>query len=293
MITLTRTIAPTKQAVPFQLAENQQALVMPIGDVHFATRGWPEHKFRKHIQWGLDRGATFVGMGEMLDFTSYSQRQFTAQLRDGTLQELDDMIRTKAEVLADILKDTKGHWIGMLEGDHRWDLQDGTSIDQYLCELMGTAFLGTSALVRLHPKSAPKGHPEADTILYVQHGIGTSRTSGGHLNMVDKQVEAVNADIYLMGHSHSKASSANDRIELTPDGVLTHRTVLEARTGAWLRGYYQTQVLDNSEAVSESRGSYVEQKGYRPSALGGLCIGIGYKKITNSVFYRPTIHFSV
>ena len=111
--------------------------------------------------------------------------------------------------------------------------------------------------------------------------------------MLDKQVEGVHADVYLMGHSHSKTSSANDRIEVTPDNVVTHRTILEARTGAWLRGYYGNGVLDNSEAASESRGSYVEQKAYRPASLGGLCIGMGFKKINGSEYYRPTIHYSV
>lgn len=293
MITLTKSVSPTKQTVPFVLAENQQILLMPVGDVHFGTKGWPERKFRAHLQWGLDRGAHFIGMGEYLDFTSYSQREIMAPLRDSVRKQMDDMIKLRTEELAEIMKPTKGRWVGLLEGDHRWDFENATSIDQYLADKLETSFLGTSALVRLHPSKAPKDHPEADTIVLVHHGTGSSRTSGGHLNMLDKQVEGIHADVYLMGHSHSKATSANDRIEMTPDGVLTHRTVLEARTGAWLRGYYGSEPLDNSQSASESRGSYAEQAAYRPSALGGLCIGIGFKKIGGSAYYRPTIHYSV
>lgn len=274
------------------LAKNQIAILNPLGDVHFTPdETFPHERFKKHINWALERDMIFVGMGEYLDFTSFSQRKQLMPVRDNTRKMLDDLVRYHVEQLAEILLPTQGRWVGMLEGDHRWDFQDGTSADQLLCEYLNCDFLGTSALIRL--KARIKGHPEADTILFVHHGIGTSRTAGGHLNRVEDLLKWIEADIYLMGHSHAKVAAPIDCQYISPDGVHYHRTKIIGRTGAWLRGYMSHEPLDLNESVFKSRGSYVEQKAYTPAALGALVIGIGHEKIRDSYYYRPALHVSL
>ena len=277
----------------FQLAENQRALLMPIGDVHYGTPGWPAKKFVEHLKWGMDRGALFVGMGEFLDLASYSQQRVIANLRENVKKMLDEMVEDKAGELCDLMDFTRGHWLGLLEGDHRWDFEDATSVDQYIAGRLRTKFLGTSVLVRLQPYDRPADHPEADTILFLHHGIGSSRMAGGHLNRVEDLLKWVQADIYLMGHTHAKVAAPVDRQVVTPDGVHHHRTTILARTGGWLRGYYSHEPLALDEPAIMSRGSYVESKAYTPSAMGGLCIGIGYERVHDSEYYRPTIHVSL
>jgi hypothetical protein len=188
---------------------------------------------------------------------------------------------------------TGGRWIGLIEGDHRWDFADGTSADQYLCHLLGTDFLGSSALVTLKPSGLPKGHREGETKIFVHHGIGSSRSSGGHLHRVEDLLKWVDADLFLMGHSHAKVAAPIDWQTVSPDGIHYHKTKLLARTGSWMKGYQSSRPLDNSELVSKSRGSYIEQKAYTPSALGGLAIGIGFEKIPESRFYKPALHLSL
>ena len=100
-------------------------------------------------------------------------------------------------------------------------------------------------------------------------------------------------DIYLMGHSHAKVAAPIDWQTISPDGIHYHKTKLLARTGSWMKGYQSSKPLDNSALVSKSRGSYIEQKAYTPSALGGLCIGIGFEKIPDSKFYKPAVHLSL
>jgi hypothetical protein len=216
-----------------------------------------------------------------------------AQLRDSVREQLDEAVRLKAEKLYEILKPTQGRWLGMLEGDHRWDFTDATSVDQMLCGLLRCPFLGTSALLRLSPPSAPQNHPEADCIIYAHHGVGSARKLGGHLNSVEAFLEFIDADIYLAGHSHAKVQGAIDMQVLSPDGVHYHRTKFIARTGSWLRGYGSSLPQELDEPASVSRGSYVEQRAYSPSALGGLFIEIGYEQVRGSKFYRPTIHGSI
>lgn len=292
MIHKTFTLRTMKQKEPFMLVRNQQLLLIPIGDVHYGSKGFPEDKLKAHLSWCLDRGAWFVGMGEYLDVASASQRTIMGGLRDSVREQIDEMVREKADNLGYILDVTKGRWLGMLEGDHRWDFVDGTSVDQYLCKRLRCDFLGTSALIRIKSPNAPRNHPESDCNIYVHHGIGAARTEGGNLNRLGDLLKFIDADIYLMGHSHDKVAKSIDRQSIAPDGVHYHQTKVIGRTGAWLRGYYSTEPLDLDEPVIESRGSYVEQKAYAPSALGSLCIGIGYEQIHGSKYYRPTIHHS-
>jgi hypothetical protein len=291
MIHLTYRPHPYNPPIPWDLAKNQNMILMPIGDIHFGSKDFPVQHLKDNIAWALDHGCTFLGMGEYLDFTPSSQRQGMGVLRESTREIIDDLIMGQTTELFEILIKTRGHWIGLLEGDHRWDFVGGNSADQYLCGLLDCKFLGTSAMVRI--SAGVRGHPEADTILYVHHGIGSSRTAGGHLIQVENLLKTFDADIYLMGHSHAKVGTPIDRQSVTSDGIHYHRTKILARTGAWLKAYSGHEPLSLDEPSINSRGSYAEQKAYMPSALGGICIGIGYEQIHGSRFYTPALHLSL
>lgn len=280
----------------FIVAENQKILLMPVGDVQEGSRGWPEEKFVNHMKWGMERGATFLGMGEYIDFASTSQRAILTTLRDSTTEELDDMIRERLKRFADLISFTKGHWIGLLEGHHYWQFEDGTTSDQFLCEQWKTDsnkchFLGTSALVRINQHISK--HPEADCLVYCHHGMGGGRTLGGKLNRLEDLLKIIEADIYLMGHVHTKVSDPIDKQYISSDGIHHHRTKLLGRTGGFQRGYLSTSPRPLDKAAIKSRGTYIEKGTMVPTSLGGLAIGIGYEKIEGSAYYRPTIHHTV
>ena len=290
MITYRRKASPTKPKIAFDLAANQQLLLMPIGDVHYMTEGWPRQKIIDHLKWGMDRGALFLGMGEYMDFSSASQRVLMSLLRDKVKQQLNEMIREQAEMFFRDIEFSRGSWIGMLEGDHLHTFEDGTTADQYLCELLQCPFLGDAALIRL--TYGAKVPDTADCLVYAHHGFGSSRLAGGHLHRIEDAYKAIEADIYLMGHSHAKVSAPLDRQYVAGDGTHYHRTKVLARTGAWMKGYLTNPPFDVSEPAVHSRATYVEKSIYMPSAMGGLCFGIGYEAVTKTI-YRPTIHFSV
>jgi len=275
------------------LVEDQKALIMPIGDIHYGSRNWPEHKFKIHLEWGMDRGAYFFGMGDYLDAFSDSQRALIGPMRDSAKELMDDMMKERALKLIDLLQPTRGRWIGFLEGNHRYDFRDGKSADQLIARYMESKFLGTDAIVRFKFDGVPRGHHEADCVLFAHHGTGSAQTQGGTLNKVENMLKAFDADIYLMGHSHSKVAAPIDQQHITPDGVHTHRTKLFARTGSWLLAYSSTEPLSLDEPAVSSRGTYVEQKSLIPSALGSLAIGLSFEQIHQSKYFRPLIHISL
>jgi hypothetical protein len=111
--------------------------------------------------------------------------------------------------------------------------------------------------------------------------------------MVENLLEWVDADIYLMGHTHAKVAAPIDYQTITPDGVHTHRTRMLARTGSWFKGYSSTGPYEANEAARLSRGNYVEQKAYTPTALGSPVFGLGFERISGSKYYKPSLHCSI
>ena len=293
MIYNTIKLKPTKQKITFELIRDQKALLMPVGDIHWYSTGFPVEKLRTHFQWGMDRGATFFGMGDYLEWAPASQRKLIGPLRDSQKGIIDEFVKRMLDELLDVIGFTKGHWIGLIEGNHRHDFLDSTCDGQYLANALGCDFYGTSALMRLHPSGVRSYHHEADTIMFAHHGTGSAITVGGQLVRVERLMEWINADLYLMGHSHSKVNAPVDEQHISPDGVHYHRTKIVARTGGWFRGYLSSTPRPLNSSAMLSRGSYVEEKALMPSSMGGLCIAIGVEQIVGSKYYRPVLHYSV
>ncbi len=279
----------------YRLTPAQEMILMPVGDWHAYSEGWPEQRFRDHIQWGVDRGAWFLGMGEAVDFTSTSQRQIMRNLRDSQRRAIDEMHAEKVEKLGAMVAGSKGRWLGMLEGHHFWEYSDGTTTDQHLCRLLGCPFLGTSTLYNIRLVRPGEGNG-CTVAVYAHHGYGGGgRRIGTQLHRIEDALGYVEADIYLMAHLHSKANAPLDRLYRTPGGHLYHRTKIIARTGGFLRGYMGKPPQPLDRPASLSRGTYVEQHGLSPSALGGLVISIGYKRLTGEGYdiVVPDLHFSI
>lgn len=278
----------------FSLVRDQRILLMPIGDVHFGAAGFPTQRFADHIKWGIERGAYFLGMGDIMEFTSKSQRGVLRNLRDSQRELMDGQAAGAVEQLVSLLTKagSLGHWIGWLEGDHFYEFLDGTTSDQRLCGALGGTFLGTSTLLRLVLKAA-NGHHACDVYVYATHGL---RKGLAPLEQVMKFLPQ--PSIYLMAHDHSKISTAIDALMRTPSGYLYHSTKILARTGGWLRGYLETAASKPNRPAIASRGSYVERGAMVPSALGGLVFSIGLKRTHvrsngGEDFCQPDIHYSI
>lgn len=292
-------LTPTRKE--FKLTPSQQILIMPVGDVHAYSPHWPEKRFQDHIKWGMDQGAYFLGMGEYLDFTSASQRAILSGLRGSQKSMIDDMVKEQVEKLYRLIEFSKDRWLGLLEGDHYHQYQNGITVDQHLCQLLNCPFLGTSTLMNIQMYSPTNLTNGACVTIFAHHGAGGGRKQGSHLHRVEDLITMIEADIYLMGHSHSKANAPLDRLYRTRDGYLYHKTKLIARTGGFLRGYSGIAPRALTEASAVSRGSYVEEAAYAPSALGGIVISLGYKRIEYKTvagrrgrrLYVPDIHYSV
>lgn len=262
--------------IPARVGE--KILIMPIGDIQWSGRDSEVAMgmLKRHVQWGVDKGAYFIGMGDYIDFMSPSNRaRFqNAGLYDTTIKSVDDKARSLIEDLwLKVLKPSRGRWLGLLEGHHFHQYRDGTTTDQELAGLLDAPFLGSSAFVRLVLRMSKTR--QAPVTIWCHHGVGGGGMLGAPLNKLEKLLTSWEADIYLMGHHHKKVAGPIDRIEPAWGGgrrgeaSLVHRTKIIACTGSFLKGY-----AANDADGKVPRGGYVEQKMLNPVALGGILVTI-------------------
>jgi hypothetical protein len=217
-----------KQKIPLILSNNQYLFLMPIGDFHFGADDFPENRVKEHIEWGLERGALFLGMGDYLDFLAASQQRIASTFRASTKDLLDNAAHDQVDKFVQLLKPTKGRWIGFLKGNHSYVYQDGTSCDQEIAHKLGGDYYGTSIFSRITCKDVPKG---GDIIIFAHHGKSGGQLAGSHLNALERTLGWQQADITLMGHSHGKVADTPAELRITDDGAYYHRKRFIGRTG--------------------------------------------------------------
>ena len=245
---------------------NRPVVLYPFGDSHF---GAPLHATDAFDSWlatvKRDKGAWFLGMGDLVELTSTSERSMLGAmgLHDSTREMLDDMYGALVRNFAKKLDFMKGRVIGLLEGNHYFEHMDGTTSTQRLCQALGCPYLGVSAFVRLilnyHGCQTPVD-------IWAHHGRGAARLIGGSLNRVQQMGEAAQADIYLMGHDHKKSVGMTSKLVLSHDMRLCERKQVYCRTGSFLKGY------------EDGKSSYVADAAYAPSDLGTVRIEIAIKR---------------
>jgi len=287
-----RAIRPSKTTHTFHLCDAQVFLLMPIGDIQFGHPGCVPERLRRHIEWGVKRGAWFLGMGDYFDFGSESQSAILRTLREEQQAQLEDLLEAQVEQLAAILAPSKGRWLGMLAGNHNFAGVHGFSEARMLARAMECDWLADMAHIRV--RLGREMSPSPVLNIYCHHGLGGGRRAGsGLLRLEDMVPFFPEGDIYLMGHNHTKVNTPLDPLHTAPNGVLYHRTKILARTGSWLRGYRGQPPPANNVPDIETRGSYIERGCMSAAALGGIVIGVGQRQVKEAEVWTPDLHVAV
>lgn len=256
----------------------EETIIMPISDVQLGGIGCDEDRFRKHIEWGIKNNALFVGVGDFVDVASPSNRD---TLRKGKIYDslklaLDEAAQKHVERFLKLVKGTEGKWLGMVEGHHFHEFQDGSTSDTRIAKALGTTFLGDSAFIRLQFSDSKGSSGSITTTIWMHHGEGSGSKASSPLNKLENLIAYFDADVYLIGHMHRKVASPIDQIYMTKSNtpILGHRTRLIACTGSFLKGY-----MHGSESDGRPGGTYVEQRMLNPVALGGIVLKLKPEKI--------------
>ena len=252
----------------------QEVLIMPIGDVQIGVPACDTDRLKRHVEWGLEQGALFLGMGDYVDIASPSNRRAlkSVKLYDTVLSAVEDKADRDVRAFLDAVQGTEGKWLGLLEGHHYVEFADGTTTDTRLAQALATPFLGNCAFVRL--SFLCPGSKKASSItatLWCHHGAGGGARAGSPLNKLEPVVIGFDADVYLIGHQHKKVAAPLDQLYMTKSRAprLEQRTKLIACTGSFLKGY-----CAGSRSSGRAGGTYVERGMMMPLSLGGIVVKI-------------------
>ena len=258
----------------------QRFTFIPFGDVHrdapsFANEHWAEFLARGE-QAAKYENALFLGMGDYIDCASTSERTIIGddRLHESTRHMIENHARGAVTTLTNELSFMRGRLMGLLGGNHYMQFHGDATSDHLLAANLGAKFLGVCAFVRVifedDSRMNKKGHASAATAIdiFAHHGRGGGVLCGSPFNVVQKMQDVADADIYLMGHDHSKGViPARPRLRLTSGGgglAVKERTPALGRTGSFLKAYEPGMPNYNVDACRP------------PAALGWIEFGLTY-----------------
>lgn len=227
-----------------------------FGDVHRDAPLHAKEKWQGFLTYARPlENAWFFGMGDYVDSASTSERECLgrAALHESTRADLAQLAAAKVNLLAKELDFMRGRLVGLVNGNHFFQFEDGTNTDNRLCGKLDCKYLGVSAFVRLTLQYSGCRH---SFDLWLHHGAGAARLPGGSINRVDQMREIADADVYVMGHDHKRGVfPANPRLSLEQDRVnglrLKSRQQWLIRSGSFLKSYEDGEVSYN---VDSARG---------------------------------------
>lgn len=250
---------------------NKPISLYPFGDVHRSSHACDIGRWKDFLKEASeDPDAYFFGTGDYDDLASTSEREILGnhRLHESTRETIEDTYDKHNKRFYEEIKFMQGRLIGLIEGNHYGEYNDGTTTTMRLAGMMKTKYLGVGSFIRVHFKYHGSG---TYLDIWAHHGKGAARLPGGSLNRVIQMAESADADLYFMGHDHKKVVGYVPKLCLksTKNGVmLKHKRQLFARCGSFLKGY------------EPNRSSYVVDAAMTPTDLGFVKITMTPKRST-------------
>lgn len=245
-------------------------VLAPIGDIQYGASGCDVAKIRAHIEYGIDQGWYFIGMGDYLDYESPSNQRAlqVAPVYEAVRTLIDEAVYDKVSEIAEILR-AEGRWLGMVRGDHFHRFEDGQPSDHLLSRKLKAPYLGTAGIMLIKV-----GKFKTPLRVWVFHGKRTSGTNPTGLTLeFQRQAARFDADVFLMGHAHANYTLRNDRLFAYRENGhygIGHKDVLYAATGSFLNGWS----YGSRDAFGYAEGGYVEKGGMAPLPTGAPVIHV-------------------
>lgn len=245
-------------------------ILMPIGDLQYGAQGSNTDLLKRDLEWGMKNNAYFIGMGDLADVFSPSNRKLikSVPLYDSGENVIKEYGLETVEELTKLFHGTEGRWLGLLEGHHFMEFEDGTTTDTRLAEKLKAPFLGNCAILRLNFKRHTRSTLNYN--IWLHHGHGSGATLAAPLNKLERLASRWgDIDLFMIGHYHRAGVARIDQpfMSAREPYKLVHRTVRLVCTGSYMRGY-----MVGNKIHDRPNGTYVEKKMLPPSDLGGVKI---------------------
>ena len=250
-------------------------VLAPISDLQYGAQGCDLDLFKRYVKRAMEKKAYFIGLGDFVDMPSPSGRSKikSAGFYDTVEDALEAQAMEAIETVWNILKPTKGRWLGWLKGHHFYEFRGGATSDTILAERLEAPFMGTCGIVNVNQTRPTR---TVACQIFAHHGLGSGKTVVAPLNkMLPMVPHFPTVDIFLIAHFHSViGTKVATKIPVYPKSQnksarMKNQIKLVTCTGGYLDGYSV-----GSQIGGKPEGSYVEQGLMPPRALGGVFIEI-------------------
>ena len=216
--------------------------ILHLGDLHYGASRFlrdpvgpdqGKYRGRKDLLWHWH--------GDYWDFSRWSDRQSLRRSGVGSSAQdwMDEKVMDDVKAVADELSQFK--WIGLLEGNHDWDFQDGSTATSRLADLLSTRYLGTCCYI-CHQMECQGSRTTLTHVCH--HGIGGgARTIGASINSLEHWTKAFRAastrwgttiQVLFFRHIHTLFGRINAKTHEVD--IVEHESWF-LRSGSMLRGY--------------------------------------------------------
>jgi len=248
-----------------------------IGDAHIGSINCHYEEFCASIrEIEEDPNCGVIVMGDMIDAIGTADPRYSIDGIDPrftSMRALRNLPRAQCKYAIQYLDRIRDKILMVLTGNHESKVKQhsakaGYEFDptEFICEELGIEHLNADYVGCLHwgfrAENAPKKGPDSVTIV-AHHGFGGGRMKGGKVNNMDKALNSVEADAFLMGHTHELMGSRKVRNRILRDFTGMHHTahdMLMVNTGTFLKTYESSMNYKQSE--------YDEVMMYEPTHIG-------------------------
>ena len=250
----------------------------PLGDIHVGTIHCDRKLFRRDVEEiRVNPLGLWIGIGDYCESIVMSDPRFSVEEIDPEfIPYLGSLaVAQRDAFIADVMP-IKDKCIGLLEGNHEFQNRARHYVDivRDACRALETEYLSDAAMVRLIFRLVDDDgkHVRSHTVkIFACHGHGGGRKTGGKVNKVEDLMDAFDADIYLMGHVHTKLTVKRPRLSVPSKGSM--KLITRPRIGALTGSYYKTFEVGAS--------SYGQRQVYNPLELG--CVSIKIRPTTGEM----------
>ena len=223
-----------------ELVSGNMIYIEPLGDMHIGSLGFDEQKLLSRIEViKKDRNRYWIGMGDYIDAISPWKKGYIDKRFDEAVYRSDyPTISRQIEKFISLVKPISRKCLGLLWGNHEWDKMEQEDFVRDFCSPLGVPFLGSRCFVNLNIKK--KGRLLGNWWIFAIHGKWGGERKGGAINKFDLLPRFIDADIYLMAHTHIKAVMPESRIvPVFRDGKveIVEKDLIFAFTGGFLKQY--------------------------------------------------------
>lgn len=251
--------------------------IIPIGDCHLGHIATDERLLQRTIDDIKESENTFwIGLGDIVDGIGRMDKRHREESLAKWCHGTNRVFKEQRDRAVEMFRPIGSKCIGYIKGNHE-EYLEASGVDLYYSVLEGiidnddesqtvpteSLALGMSGFIMLKFRRDGEGKGGTQAIvIYAHHGAGGGNLMGALALRLERLPASYDADVYIIGHAHKKASQITRKVFIDRSGNIQEKDLWACSTGSFMR-----------ESV-ESTTIYPERSMMKPQSLGSVEIDL-------------------